>query len=116
MKDGLDIDLEALRRTIADPDVWDREYMCKFAADFSSLIDTRVLDFIEADQKPIAKWMGMDVGSTSDRTAVVTLAELPDHTFFVEDVAMLHKASYERQLDILRQLHSLNSYTAGYID
>lgn len=79
--------------------------MCKFAADFSSLVDTSILDFTDCHSSAIARWMGMDVGSASDRTAIVTLAELSDHTFFVEDIVMLHKASYEHQLDILRQLH-----------
>lgn len=39
--------------------------------------------------------MGMDVGSRSDRSAIVTLAQLADGTFFVEDAAILNKASYE---------------------
>ena len=69
------------------------------------MIDTSILDFADCPSHAIARWMGMDVGSTSDRTAIVTLAELSDHTFFVEDIVMLHKASYEHQLDVLRQLH-----------
>lgn len=31
VKQGLQVDLEQLKSTIKDPDVWDREYMCKFA-------------------------------------------------------------------------------------
>lgn len=114
--EGLDIDLEGLRKTISDPDTWDREFMCKFAADFSSLIDTNLLEFCEPSEAVIGRWMGMDVGSTSDRTAVVTLAELADHTLYVEDIVMLYKASYEHQLEVLRQLHAKNAYLAGYID
>lgn len=39
--------------------------------------------------------MGMDVGSKSDRTAIVTIAQLADGKYFVEDAAILNKASYE---------------------
>lgn len=28
VRDGLAVDIEALKKTISDPDVWDREYMC----------------------------------------------------------------------------------------
>ena len=49
----------------------------------------------------------MDVGSTSDRTAIVTLAQ-HNETFYLKDIAIMHKASYESQLDILKQLHQDN--------
>lgn len=116
MADGLGIDIEQLKKTISDPDTWDREFMCKFAADFSSLVDTSLLEFCEPSGAVTARWMGMDVGSTSDRTAVVTIAELADKTLYVEDVVVLHKASYESQLDVLRQLHAKNAYVSGLID
>lgn len=50
-------------------------------------------------------YAGMDVGSTSDRTAIVTIAQQGD-TFYLKDIAVMHKASYERQLDVLKQLHA----------
>ena len=113
--DGLEIDLEALRRTIADPEVWDREYMCKFAADFSSLVDTSLLDFYDEAPKFSAKYLGMDVGSTSDRTAIVTLG-YADGVCYVDDIVMMHKAQYTEQQEVVRQLHEQHKYFAGYID
>lgn len=69
--------------------------MCKFAQQWSSMIDLELLDFIEElPSTPSARWIGMDVGSTSDRTAMVTLAQCGD-ILAVEDIVVLHKASYE---------------------
>ena len=44
-KDGLNVDIEELKKTVNSPDVWDREYMCTFAQEFGSLIDFQLLDF-----------------------------------------------------------------------
>ena len=87
------LDLAALRKTISDPDTWSREYMCKFAADFSSLVDTSILDFYDEAPAFKAKYLGMDVGSTSDRTAIVTLGE-SGGVYYVDDIAIMHKAEY----------------------
>ena len=113
--DGLQIDLEALRHTISDPETWDREYMCKFAADFSSLVDTSILDFYDEAPHFQAKYMGMDVGSVSDKSAVVTLG-YADGVYYVDDIVMMHKAQYTEQLEVVKQLHQKHQYFAGYID
>ena len=60
--------------------------------------------------------MGMDVGSTSDRTAIVDLVQLPDDTLLVADATIMHKASYESQLDMVKEKHAKNHYRGGYID
>lgn len=51
----------------------------------------------------------------SDRTALVTLLS-HSGTLYVDDIAVMHKASYESQLAAMRDLHSRNRYAAGYID
>ena len=100
------IDLEELKKTISDPDVWNREYLCQFDQEYSSMVDVTLLDFQDTavpDKAPT--WLGFDVGSTSDRSALVDLVQLPDKTYFVKDAAILHKASYEHQLQVLREKH-----------
>lgn len=116
VKAGLNVDIDEIRQLCPDNELFEQEYMCRFAADFSSLIDPALLDFNDPDKKPVARWCGMDIGSRSDRTAIVTLAQLPDLTYFVEDVAILNKASYADQLQILKELHAKYNYVAGYID
>lgn len=116
VKSGLKVDVEELHQLCPDNERFQQEYMCRFAADFSSLIDPNILTFDDPTEKPVARWCGMDIGSRSDRTAIVTLAQLPDQTYFVEDVAILNKATYSDQLQILKDFHAKNNYVAGYID
>ena len=53
--------------------------MCWFAVDYSALLDTDVLIFEDIEVKDsYPHWCGMDVGSASDRTAIVDLVQLPD--------------------------------------
>lgn len=53
--------------------------MCKFAAEYGALLDTDVLVFEDIETKDTyPTWCGMDIGSQSDRTAIVDLVQLPD--------------------------------------
>lgn len=38
--------------------------------------------------------MGFDVGGSGDKSAIATALELEDGTFFIEDIAIMHKAEY----------------------
>lgn len=71
--------------------------MCEFAAEYSSLVDTSLLDFIDPPEQLDGRptWLGFDVASSSDKSALVDLVELSDGTLFVRDATMMHKASYE---------------------
>ena len=113
---GLEVDIAELEKLVGDKEVFDIEYMCKFADSLSSMIDLKLLDWY--DELPDGAknaYLGMDVGSTSDRTALVTLKELLG-TFYVDDIVVMHKASYESQMSIVKQLHEREKYTSGYID
>lgn len=55
-----------------------------------SLIDY----YDELPQEAKTRYFGMDVGSTSDRTAIVTLSQAKD-ILWLEDIVIMHKASYE---------------------
>ena len=46
-RQGLQIDIEQLRALARDPEVFNREYMCQFARQWSSMIDLELLDFAE---------------------------------------------------------------------
>jgi hypothetical protein len=92
------------------------EYMAKFADSFSEFMDLNLIDYVDSVPEGItARWLGMDVGSTGDRTAIVTLAQAGD-VFYLEDITVLRKASYEDQLGVLGNLHARNSYQAGLVD
>ena len=113
---GLEVDIAELEKLVGDQEVFDIEYRCKFADSWSSMIDLKLLDWYdELPDGAKTAYLGMDVGSTSDRTALVTLKELLG-TFYVDDIVVMHKASYESQMSIVKQLHEREKYTSGYID
>lgn len=113
---GLEIDLDSLQSLCQDPDVFAQEYECKFMSSYGSLIDLELIDWY--DDLPKGRYeayLGMDIGSTSDRSAIVTAKRALDITY-IDDIAMLHKTSYEEQLRIVKEMHALNNYSSGYID
>lgn len=117
MKAGLDVDIEALRRLCPDPDVFAQEYECVFSAEYSSFLDTSLLEFAPEPRSAVrACFMGMDVGATGDRTAIADVAELDDGSFFVRDVTVLNKADYQTQLGTLKSLHEKKGWSSGLVD
>lgn len=97
MKDGLNVDIEELKKTISDPLVWEQEFMCKFSKEYGAMLDTDLLEFadIPDDIDALPHWLGMDVGSVSDKSAIVDLTQFKDGSYFVRDIVMMNKASYE---------------------
>ena len=85
-------------------------------SEYGSLIDINLVDWYdELPNGAYATYLGMDIGSTSDRSAIVTAKRILGVTY-IDDIAMLHKTSYEEQLKIVKELHKLNNYSSGYID
>lgn len=92
---GMNVDIDELKRMVIDPEVFDMEYMCRFADSFSEFVDMNAIDYVdEVPNDAKVTYLGMDVGSTSDRTALVTLANIHD-MFYLKDIVVMHKASYE---------------------
>lgn len=118
VEQGLKVDIEELKKTISDPIVWEQEFCCKFSQEYGAMLDIDLLEFADQpqDTSNLPHWLGMDVGSTSDRTAITDIVQLPDKTFFVNDIIMLHKASYEHQLEILKAKNQVLKFKAGFID
>ena len=72
--DGLNVDLNSLHSLCPDPDVFAQEYECKFLSEYSSLLDLNLIDYYdELPKETFTNYIGIDVGSTSDRTAMVTI-------------------------------------------
>lgn len=47
VRDGLKVDIDQIRAMYPDKEVFEQEYMCKFASDYSSMIDINILDFYD---------------------------------------------------------------------
>jgi phage FluMu gp28-like protein len=115
VRDGLKIDIPALRKTVGDPDTWDREYMCTFADSYGAMMDLGLLEFVDEIPSCATRFIGVDVGSKSDRTVIVVLAKVGD-VVYVEDVVVLHKAEYETQLKVLGEVYQKYRPSSGFLD
>lgn len=79
-----------------DKEVFEQEYMCKFASEYGSMIDTSLIDWYDDDPTGIdGRYLGMDIGSRQDRSAITTLLTKND-CMYVSDIAILNKVEYER--------------------
>ena len=80
------------------------------------MIDLNLIDYYdELPKETFTNYIGIDVGSTSDRTAMVTVKQAKDIAY-IDDIVVMHKASYEDQLDMAKSLHNKNTYKSGYVD
>ena len=114
--DGLEVDLDSLHTLCPDPDVFAQEYECKFLAEYGSMIDTNIVDWYDDEPEGVdGRYLGMDIGSRQDRSAITTLLTKGDCAY-VSDIAMLDKVEYERQLQIVKELNDKHRYTAGLVD
>lgn len=75
-----------------------------------------IIDYYdELPKDAFTNYIGIDVGSTSDRTAMVTIKQAKDIAY-LDDIVIMHKASYEDQLAMTKALHQKNAYKSGYVD
>lgn len=116
IENGLKVDLDALHSLCPDPEIFGQEYECRFLSEYGSMIDPELIDWY--DDIPSGGFftnVGLDVGSTSDRTAICT-AKTQKNITYIDDIVLLHRTSYQDQLKILADMHSKNKYSSGYID
>lgn len=108
--------MKALHTLCPDPDVFAQEYECRFLSEYGSMIDTSLIDWYDDEPDGIdGRYLGMDIGSRQDRSAITTLLTKGDCAY-VSDIAMLDKVEYERQLEIVKELNAKHRYTAGFVD
>ena len=85
-------------------------------SEYSSFIDTSLVDWYDDEPEGVdGRYLGMDIGSRQDRSAITTLLTKGDCAY-VSDIAMLDKVEYERQLEIVKEMNEKHRYTAGLID
>lgn len=91
--------------------------MCRFADQYGAMLDPSLLQWAPDSEEfqADASFVGVDVGSVSDRTAICTVLRSGDR-WLVDDVAVMHRASYESQLEALSRLNSLRRWDSGYVD
>lgn len=114
--DGLDVDIDELKKLCPDPVMWKMEYEAQFADEFGSFIDTTLLEFQEMSNTSKECYSGFDVARTSDNSAIVDVQKLSDGRFYLRDVVLLHNTKYDEQLNIFKNLYQTKQWQGGYVD
>lgn len=115
IEQGMKVDLEQLHKICPDPAAFSVEYMAEFAAVSSEFVDLNIVDFVDTIPELQAKWLGVDVGSSHDRTAFATVG-LSNGEYYVTDIEKLKGAEYTHQQARTQALQKEHRYTHGYID
>ena len=116
INDGLNVNLQSLKTLCPDKDVFAQEYECQFLSEYGSLIDVGLIDYY--DDLPTGNrtnYLGMDIGSRSDRSAIVILRKIGE-VVYLDDIVVLNKMEYNQQLQMVKEIHNINKFNAGYID
>lgn len=104
VREGLKIDLNALKNGVDDPDIWAQEYMCEFIDNSSVLLPYEMIGKCEStsivDDGASPVYVGMDVGRAKDLSVIVTSVKLGD-VLAVVDVTELKRMPFADQLDVL---------------
>jgi len=122
VRQGLDIDVEALRRGIRNEEAWKQEYLCEFVDEAGVLLPYELIQSCELKPEEILiqdlrdlrgdLYIGVDVARRNDLTVIAVLEKLGDvlylrrleilknKTFREQFTIVDHYASYARRLAI----------------
>jgi phage FluMu gp28-like protein len=109
VEQGLEVDVEALRRGLGDEEGWAQEYECQFLDAGSVLLPYELIATCEDDDATEARGRGavgalvcgIDFGRRRDRTVCWTLEKVGD-VLWTREVLVLDKMSTPEQVEILR--------------
>ena len=115
LQGGLNIDLDALHELCPDPDVFRQEYECEWSKELDSFLPLEALDFVDEVPSGGERWLGFDIARVKDNSVILILKKVQD-VFYVEDVIVLRKTEYEKQLEVLASTWRKYLPRGGYLD
>lgn len=109
--EGLDVDVEVLRKGIPSEEMWRSEYLCEFVDEAEAFIPYELIQFCEAEdvrEKDIRKlqgeiFIGVDIGRRHDYTAIAIVEKLGD-VLYLRNMEILKQVPFSEQFAILRHL------------
>lgn len=110
LKQGLDIDIEALRRGIRNDEAWRQEYLCEFVDEAGALLPYELIQSCELKPEEILVknlkelkgdvYIGVDIGRRKDLTVISVLEKLGD-VLYLRKLEILHNLPFNQQLSII---------------
>lgn len=117
VREGLPIDIDELKKTVGDDDIFAQEYLCEFADSDSSLFTWEELRNATIDAFPIGGkvYIGIDIGRTHDLTSIAILREL-EGVLFLDRIENLEKKDFAFQEKYIADLFTSTKPSRCCID
>lgn len=116
ISEGLRVNLTDLHNLVPDPEQFAQEFQCHFSKEYGAMLDPEVLQFYEdIPEGTDGVYFSADIGRQHDRSSIVIMKTKKD-MLYVDDVIMLNKCEYQKQLDIFKELNLKYHFNGGYID
>lgn len=97
VREGLKVDVEEIKRTCIDSDVYRQEYMCEFLDSNTALFSYDLLNSCKYEICPEGDYfLGIDIGRHSDRTAIAILMKSGNKKF-IKEVQTLQNTEFDEQ-------------------
>ena len=109
VKQGLNIDIEELKKSITDEDIFRQEYMCEPLDSDVSLFELDFLRQCTFDITPnyskCATYIGVDIGRKHDVTSIATLKyDSLEKTGYITKVETLKNMAFEKQFEYISRI------------
>lgn len=110
VKQGLDVNVEELRKGVPNQDIWLQEYMCEFLDEEAvllpyELIHACVVEGIEADVRELTGdvYLGVDIARRHDLTVISILEKIAGR-YYLRKQEVLRKLPFSEQFRIIDHL------------
>jgi phage FluMu gp28-like protein len=122
IKEGLPMDIEALKTGLDDPEAWEQEYECEFVDATNVLLPYTLIDECVSDEATLdceeqngnaVRFVGIDIGRKHDLTVAWTLEKVGD-VMWTREVLVLRNTPYHLQEELLSD--RINRATHAAID
>lgn len=110
VKEGLEVDIDEIKKTVMDEAVFRQEYMCEFLDVDTALFPYDVLRGSVWTIQPIGGkvYMGIDIGRTHDKTSIAILRQI-NGKLYLDHVESLTNKEFSYQEEYISKLiHTLN--------
>lgn len=103
---GLNVDIDTLKKNMIDEESFAQEFLCQPLDSNVALFSYELLNSVTYTELPkvVARYMGIDIGRTHDKTAITILAECADGKRYVEKVIALSNLEFKQQFEQINTL------------
>lgn len=97
---GLNVDIETLKRNVPDEESFRQEFLCEPLDSNVSLFSYDFLNqctYSETMPNAIRRYFGIDIGRMHDKTAIAILAVCPDGSTYIDEIKVLSNMEFRQQ-------------------